>query len=65
MISRQSLERPLMPVEESDELFDDSECIQGLEAVGSAIQMTRQSFERTYRFPQQETRAPRWQESVR
>ncbi|WP_380782942.1 TM0106 family RecB-like putative nuclease [Sphingomonas sp. R86520] len=42
--------------QESEELLDDLECIQGLEAVGPPVQVTRQSFERTYRFPQQETK---------
>ncbi len=42
--------------QESEELLDDLECIQGLEAVGPAEQVTRQSFERTYRFPPQETK---------
>lgn len=41
---------------ESEELLDDLECIQGLEAVGEPTQVTKQSFERTYRFPQQETK---------
>ncbi|MEO1985126.1 MAG: TM0106 family RecB-like putative nuclease [Martelella sp.] len=42
--------------QESEELLDDLECIQGLVAVGPAEQVTRQSFERTYSFPQQETK---------
>ena len=42
--------------QESEELLDDLECIQGLEAVGPPEQVTRQSFERTYRFPPQETK---------
>lgn len=42
--------------QESEELLDDLECIQGLEAVTEPVQVTRQSFERTYRFPQQETK---------
>ncbi|MBA4040397.1 MAG: hypothetical protein C0474_01060, partial [Sphingobium sp.] len=42
--------------QESEELLDDLECIQGLEAVSEPVQVTRQSFERTYRFPPQETK---------
>lgn len=42
--------------QESEELLDDLECIQGLEAVGPPVQVTRQSFERTYSFPPQETK---------
>jgi uncharacterized protein len=42
--------------QESEELLDDLECIQGLEAVGPPEQVTRQSFERTYSFPPQETK---------
>jgi predicted RecB family nuclease len=42
--------------QESDELLDDLECIQGLEAVAPAVKATAKSFERTYRFPLQETK---------
>jgi uncharacterized protein len=42
--------------QDSEELLDDLECIQGLEAAGPAVQVTRQSFERPYRFPPQETK---------
>lgn len=42
--------------QESEELLDDLECIQGLVAVGPPVQVTRQSFERTYSFPPQETK---------
>ncbi len=42
--------------QESEDLLDDLECIQGLEAISEPVQVTRQSFERTYRFPQQETK---------
>ncbi|RUX06164.1 TM0106 family RecB-like putative nuclease, partial [Mesorhizobium sp. M8A.F.Ca.ET.059.01.1.1] len=42
--------------QESEELLDDLECIHGLEAVAGPVQVTKQSFERTYRFPQQETK---------
>ncbi|WP_066588442.1 TM0106 family RecB-like putative nuclease [Sphingomonas pruni] len=42
--------------QESEELVDDLECIQGLEAVGEPVKVTAKSFERTYRFPQQETK---------
>ncbi|TFI59804.1 TM0106 family RecB-like putative nuclease [Sphingomonas parva] len=42
--------------QDSEELLDDLECIQGLEAVAPPVQVTRQSFERTYRFPPQETK---------
>lgn len=41
---------------DGDDLIDDLECIAGLEAVGSPVQVTAQSFERTYRFPPQETK---------
>ncbi|MCQ1766786.1 TM0106 family RecB-like putative nuclease [Neorhizobium galegae] len=42
--------------QESEELLDDLECIQGLEAVGEPAKVTAKSFERTYRFPPQETK---------
>lgn len=42
--------------QESEELVDDLECIQGLEAVGEPVKVTARSFERTYRFPPQETK---------
>ena len=42
--------------QESEELLDDLECIQGLEAVGEPVKVTAKSFERTYRFPTQETK---------
>ncbi len=42
--------------QDSEELLDDLECIQGLEAVGAPVQVTAKSFERTYRFPPQETK---------
>ena len=42
--------------QDSEELLDDLECIQGLEAVAPPEQVTRQSFERTYHFPPQETK---------
>lgn len=42
--------------QESEELLDDLECIQGLEAVGEAVKVTAKSFERTYHFPAQETK---------
>lgn len=42
--------------QESEELLDDLECIQGLEAIDDPVAVTRQSFERTYRFPEQETK---------
>lgn len=42
--------------QESEELIDDLECIQGLEAVGDPVKVTAKSFERTYRFPPQETK---------
>jgi uncharacterized protein len=41
---------------ESEELVDDLECIIGLEAVGPAKAVTEQSYERTYRYPPQETK---------
>ncbi len=42
--------------QESEELLDDLECIQGLEAVSEPVKVTAKSFERTYRFPTQETK---------
>jgi predicted RecB family nuclease len=42
--------------QESEELLDDLECIQGLEAMGVPVKVTAKSFERTYRFPPQETK---------
>ncbi|MRG67126.1 TM0106 family RecB-like putative nuclease [Rhizobium pusense] len=42
--------------QESEELLDDLECIQGLEAIGEPVKVTAKSFERTYRFPPQETK---------
>lgn len=42
--------------QESEELLDDLECIQGLVAIGPPVQVTRQSCERTYSFPPQETK---------
>jgi uncharacterized protein len=42
--------------QDSEELLDDLECIQGLEAVSPPVQVTAKSFERTYRFPPQETK---------
>jgi predicted RecB family nuclease len=42
--------------QDSDELIDDLECIQGLVAMGPPVKVTAKSFERTYRFPPQETK---------
>ncbi|MGN6366477.1 TM0106 family RecB-like putative nuclease [Asticcacaulis taihuensis] len=42
--------------QESEQLIDDMECIAGLEAEGPPVAVTKQSFERTYRFPPQETK---------
>lgn len=42
--------------QESEELLDDLECIQGLEAIGEPVKVTAKSFERTYCFPAQETK---------
>ena len=42
--------------QESEELLDDLECIQGLEAIDDPVQVTAKSSERTYRFPEQETK---------
>ncbi|WIA54155.1 TM0106 family RecB-like putative nuclease [Sphingobium sp. WTD-1] len=42
--------------QESEDLLDDLECIQGLEAIGDPVKVTAKSFERTYRFPAQETK---------
>jgi predicted RecB family nuclease len=42
--------------QDSEELLDDLECIQGLEAVAPPVKVTAKSFERTYRFPLQETK---------
>ncbi|MBB3877011.1 MAG: TM0106 family RecB-like putative nuclease [Sphingomonas sp.] len=41
---------------ESDDLIDDLDCLQGLEAEAAPVQVTAKSFERTYRFPPQETK---------
>ncbi|AWW72833.1 hypothetical protein CD351_00160 [Erythrobacter sp. KY5] len=42
--------------QESEELRDDLDCLQGLEAIGAAEKVTARSVERTYRFPEQETK---------
>jgi predicted RecB family nuclease len=42
--------------QESEELVDDLDCIQGLVAVGPPVKVTAKSFERTYSFPLQETK---------
>ncbi|BBC99509.1 TM0106 family RecB-like putative nuclease [Sphingobium sp. YG1] len=42
--------------QESEDLLEDLECIQGLEAIGDPVKVTAKSFERTYRFPAQETK---------
>jgi len=42
--------------QDSEELFDDLDCIQGLEASAPAVKVTAKSFERSYRFPLQETK---------
>jgi len=42
--------------QESEDLIDDLECIQGLCSVGPPEKVTAKSFERTYRFPEQETK---------
>ncbi|MBA4045673.1 MAG: hypothetical protein C0510_00180 [Erythrobacter sp.] len=42
--------------QESEELLDDLECIQGLVAITGPVQVTAKSSERTYRFPEQETK---------
>lgn len=41
---------------ESDDLIDDLDCLAGLEAVGPAEKVTAKSYERTYRYPLQETK---------
>lgn len=41
---------------ESEDLVDDLDCVQGLEAEAAPVQVTAKSFERTYRFPPQETK---------
>ena len=41
---------------ESEDLIDDLDCVQGLEAATAPIPVTAKSFERTYRFPPQETK---------
>jgi predicted RecB family nuclease len=41
---------------DSDDLIDDLDCLTGLEAIGPAEKVTAKSYERTYRFPQQETK---------
>ena len=42
--------------QESEELLDDLDCLQGLESVDAPVQVTTRSSERTYRFPDQETK---------
>lgn len=42
--------------QESEELLDDLDCIQGLEAISDPVKVTAQSYERDYRFPVQETK---------
>lgn len=42
--------------QESEELLDDLDCLQGLEAIDAPVQVTTRSSERTYRFPEQETK---------
>ena len=42
--------------QESEQLVDDLDCIQGLEALGPPVKVTAKSFERTYRYPPQETK---------
>lgn len=42
--------------QESAELVDDLECVALCEAVGEPVKVTAQSWERTYRFPPQETK---------
>ncbi len=42
--------------QESAELVDDLECVALCEAIGPATKVTAQSWERTYRFPPQETK---------
>ncbi len=41
--------------QDSEDLLDDLECLQGLEATGPAAQVKR-SYEREYRYPEQETK---------
>jgi uncharacterized protein len=42
--------------QESEDLIDDLDSLQGLEATGPAVQVTAKSYERTYRYPPQETK---------
>lgn len=42
--------------QESELLLDDLDSLQGLEAIGEAVAVTAKSFERTYRYPEQETK---------
>lgn len=42
--------------QESEELLDDLDCLQGLEAIDAPVQVTTKSSERTYRFPEQDTK---------
>jgi uncharacterized protein len=42
--------------QESEELLEDLECVQGLVAIGEPVKVTARSFERTYSFPPQETK---------
>jgi uncharacterized protein len=41
---------------EGEDLTDDLDCLIGLEAVGPAEKVTAKSYERTYRYPPQETK---------
>ena len=41
---------------DGETLADDLECLAGLEAIAPPVQVTSKSFERTYRFPPQETK---------
>lgn len=42
--------------QESELLIDDLDSLQGLEAIGEPVQVTAKSYERTYRYPEQETK---------
>lgn len=41
---------------ESDDLVDDLECLTGLEAVEDPVQITKQSYSRTFSYPAQDTK---------
>lgn len=42
--------------QDSELLIEDLDSLQGLEAIGEPVQVTAKSYERTYRYPEQETK---------